>query len=262
MSVFCPQQDDSEFPPTSPIDTRINLDLDDDIDIRGGSRKPGRLLEYIPIGNCHLHSFSCWGFCLVRTCYAPGDDARVTAAVAKLAALIGLDVASDRQCYDELHCQLPEYSIWDKLTGERAVKEALERYHNVLLQDREKLDGATVETATQFFNDWAEPLQMYLEEFRGPRAEQFILLDEETLRNIEAIPVAVDADVAAWLTWKNEASNSQTSREEERGRFWLRMFNFEREMVCRVWIWDFVELFLWLVFDDAWIAVHKYNLLK
>lgn len=195
---------------------------------------------------------SCWGFCLVRTCYAPGDDVRVAAAVAKLATLIGLDVASDRQCYDELHRYSPEYSLWDEPTGERAAEEALKRYHNILLEEKDKLDGPSIKTATQSFNEWAGLFEAYSEKFRGPRPQQFILLDEETLQNIEAIAVAVDADVAAWLAWRNRASSSRMTKNGKRDRFWLRMVNLKWEMVHRVWIWDFVEVFLWLVFEDRW----------
>lgn len=238
-----PDQDDSEFPDDEFTDPRISLALDDDCE-RGGSRKPGILLDNMISCNCDIHSTSCWGFCFIRTYYAAGSDARIASALSKLAHIARLDVTSNRECYDYLRRPNSKYSQWDTLWGKETIVKVMDRYHDTLLQDQERLDGASVETTIQFHNDWAAPIGELPDFFGGPRSTQFILLDEETLQNIEATPVAEDMDVAGWVAWHDKVWGPWLLDKKKSGRLWVRMVDVDAEVVFRVWIWGLVDFFI------------------
>lgn len=182
------------------------------------------------VANCNIHSFGCWGFCIVRTCHSEGDDARVSAAIAKLDLAARLAIASSRAFQNS---EDPS-SQWNRLWGEEADREALKRYHSILLVHPE-LNGATLTQARRFFENWAASMEDKPLEFSGSRSLSFILLDDVVLANLESIPS--DLSVDAW--------DSLKAQKKPTGQEWVKLVDVQEGVgsTCCVWLWD-----LWILF--------------
>lgn len=169
------------------------------------------LLDYIStnITDCHIHSKGCWGYFVVRTAYAEGDDERV------VAAMVHLDDAVENKI-----------QLWRQRDGptashEQLDDEARDRYHSVLIEDP-SLHGASFLQAREFFRSWAAPFVTDDNDMdnempdgllakdpdlddvgRTPRFRAFILLDDQVLSNMQTFPARGDLE-AFEKTWKTE----------------------------------------------------------
>ncbi|OAA79819.1 hypothetical protein LEL_03305 [Akanthomyces lecanii RCEF 1005] len=131
--------------------------------------------------DCITHSRGCWGFFVLRTAYAPGDDERVAAAMARL-----------DDCVENGILLLRE-SDGETLSHEELDGEARARYHNILIEDAAALDGANLAQARAYFQSFAAPYVVHTEPeigffSRTVRFRQFILLDDQVLSNLETVP--------------------------------------------------------------------------
>ncbi|KAJ6789510.1 hypothetical protein PWT90_07170 [Aphanocladium album] len=131
--------------------------------------------------DCTTHSRGCWGFFVLRPAYAPGDDERVAAAMARL-----------DDCVENGILLLRE-SDGETLSHEELDGEARARYHNILIEDAAALDGANLAQAQAYFQSFAAPYVVHTEPeigffSRTVRFRQFILLDDQVLSNLETVP--------------------------------------------------------------------------
>ncbi|KAK3187375.1 hypothetical protein K4F52_003720 [Lecanicillium sp. MT-2017a] len=131
--------------------------------------------------DCTVHSRGCWGFFVLRTAYAPGDDQRVAAAMARLDDCVENAILLFRE------------SDGATLSHEELDSEARARYHNILVQDAEALDKASLTQARSYFQSFAAPYVADSEPETGSfgrstRFREFILLDDQVLSNLETAP--------------------------------------------------------------------------
>lgn len=177
--------------------------------------------------NCNIHSAGCWGFYVVRTSFAAGDDQRVAGAMSKLDSAFAMNIKESRSFADPLN---PSYIATDA--------EVMRRFHNVLIDDAQ-LHDATIHEVRSYLRDWiaAKP-----EPQDGPRFQTFILLDSQVLANLDRLPDSFTLD-----EWANLYSN--------RSYEWVKIVDVEDDWsTCRVWISDFVSLFTLLVYRDHGVS--------
>jgi hypothetical protein len=108
-----------------------------------------------------------WGYFIYRTCYENVSEADWNEAMRKLDACV--------------HCSLRSYR---RSCHPEPIRLVCEGYKNVIIEDRELLEGASVHQVRRLFDDWMDRH----EEVGGPRSEYCLMIDDKALRSILKTP--------------------------------------------------------------------------
>ncbi|KJZ71000.1 hypothetical protein HIM_09611 [Hirsutella minnesotensis 3608] len=172
--------------------------------------------------NCPIHTRYCWGFFVVRTCFAPGDEAHLSRAMLKLDRLI----CSRIQIHREI-AKLEDPGTYTDDAYLSVDADIVRRYHNILIDDQ-KIEAAAIDDIKAHVRQWIADLPF---KTRGGRYSAFLLLDEEVLCNIERMPDSISAE--EWCeVWQRKDTE------------WVKLVDVHEEgEACRVWVWDLIEAF-------------------
>lgn len=200
--------------------------------------------------SCRADHQVCWGFVMVRTSY--GDDLQFERAVAAIDRLVrhfvfAAELALARQYLDERMAHSPgEFAGLPPAA--REVSDApnvafWSMHHNDFVEDRAALDGASIEEASAAFTAYVEAG----DSFHGTRGRNFVLLDQETLDQLDDVPgdddaLAADPDPRriCWSHWIKVVN----VMEGEKGQMKVRL-------------WDLVEAFFDLYAGDGVAGARK-----
>lgn len=167
--------------------------------------------------NCNLHSDGCWGYYVVRTCFAEGDDQRVAQAMARLDEAAAMRVKFLR------HLLGNQRGVF-----EDADADAIRRFHNVLIDDKELRD-ADISKVRRYLEAWFATIP---EPKGGARWTTFILLDSQVLDNLNRLPEKFSME-----QWEHMRHNPDYQ--------WVKLVDVGEDwgQTCRIWIWELQNAF-------------------
>ncbi|KFY01582.1 hypothetical protein V490_00846 [Pseudogymnoascus sp. VKM F-3557] len=113
-----------------------------------------------------------WGYAIYRTVYTPESDALFPLALAKLDGYV--------------HCEIDWDLYKDPTYDPVPNREIRERYENVVLEDRERYDGASMDSIREYFRQWVEGQGKDVGD--SPRFQICLVFDEAAVRALSAAP--------------------------------------------------------------------------
>ncbi|EGX89975.1 hypothetical protein CCM_08229 [Cordyceps militaris CM01] len=168
----------------------------------------------------------CWGYTIFRTVYTPGSDERVAAALERLAVYARQFVTHDTQ----LHPRGPGGATpFDTGPNEALIG----RYYSELVEDEQSLADLGESEVGERFDAWIAQHRSRPGRERNTRFEFCLMLDEESLDNILALPPDPyaptsnhDADGEDENECYVKVISNRIKTEDEPGavgRYWLRV---------------------------------------
>ncbi|GAQ05743.1 hypothetical protein ALT_3064 [Aspergillus lentulus] len=117
-----------------------------------------------------------WGYFIYRTCYENVSEADWKEAMRKLDAYV--------YCFLRSHQAYGDPEPYRRYWHPEPIRLICEGYRNVVIEDRELLEGASVHLVRQLFNDW-----MTRHDQEGdPRSEFCLMIDDKALQSILKSP--------------------------------------------------------------------------
>ncbi len=174
----------------------------------------------------------CWGYTIFRTVYTPGSDERIAAALERLTVYARYFVTHDTQLHERVRGR-------DNPVDARPNEELIRRYYTEMVEDEQSLAGISESEVGERFDAWVaqhrnRPRAQGTFRERNTRFEFCMMLDEESLDNILALPQdPYAAQVGSYSADEDDedecyvkvVSNRIKSTEEPCavGRYWLRV---------------------------------------
>jgi hypothetical protein len=122
-----------------------------------------------------------WGYAIYRTVYTPESDALFPLALAKLDAYVYREIGWD--LYDDSRAaHTPEKPPYDPAPNQ----EIRERYENVVLEDRERYDSASMDSIREYFRQWVEGQGKWVGD--DPRFQICLVFDDAAVRALSDAP--------------------------------------------------------------------------
>ncbi|KFX99345.1 hypothetical protein O988_03907 [Pseudogymnoascus sp. VKM F-3808] len=113
-----------------------------------------------------------WGYAIYRTVYTAESDTLFPLALAKLDGYV--------------HCEI-DWDLYDDPTYDPAPnRDIRERYENVILEDRERYDGASMNSIREYFKQWVEEQGKDVGD--SPRFQICLVFDEVAVRALSDAP--------------------------------------------------------------------------
>jgi hypothetical protein len=169
---------------------------------------------------------NCWGFAIFRTYYGgPEADQQFARAVELL------DLYASSWALEELeHLNKSRVRFPPEQADEdpQVVHEIKNRYHNVIVEDRETLENATGAEVGRQFESWVVKNMDEVGTVANPRFDYCIMLDEESILNILTRPETPDpTTLYKESTVPDVWVKVVTSDVRLRRRLWLRVDVYE-----------------------------------
>jgi hypothetical protein len=116
-----------------------------------------------------------WGFAIYRTVYTPESDELFPKALAKLDAYVHIEIMAD--LYRD---SLKEHSSSKPSFDPKPNQQIAERYENVILEDKAKYEGASMDQIREYFKQWVKDQGGHIGQ--TPKFHICLVIDEVAMR--------------------------------------------------------------------------------
>lgn len=145
-----------------------------------------------------------WGWVIYRTVYSPQSDQHWEQVLRRLDELIRFDFDDFNFAGDPGDCAV----AWDK-------------YRNVIFQDRERFQGASLESLKQHFGEWAPTNQTYHSNHSYSATwRAFLVIDDAAVNTILSLPTASAKELRQNGGHRANYSITAVAQFEEQEYYW------------------------------------------
>jgi hypothetical protein len=127
-----------------------------------------------------------WGFAIYRTVYTPESDELFPKALAKLDAYVYINIMS------ELYLDsLKEHSSTKPPFDPKPNQQIAEKYENVILKDKAKYEGASMDQIREYFKQWVKDQGGHIGQ--TPKFHICLVIDEVAMHALVDTPEPTEA---------------------------------------------------------------------